>query len=167
MEFMHHLLHTEDKELKMITKLLPDQISRFWPVIKYAVEESLPPTVGDHPDKLNRILSGMLSGKLDVWASYRHLPDGTTKFDGIGVTQILYDDASNTYSMLIYAVYAYEKTLPETWADAFETVSKYAVSKGCTRYVAYSSIPYVVEMAKKFGANTDFTFISFPLPKSV
>ena len=146
----------------MITKLLPDQISRFWPIIKYAVEESLPPTVGDHPDKMNRILSAMLCGKLDVWASYRHEGE-VTRFDGIGVTQVLYDDASDTKSMLIYAVYAYEKTLPSTWADAFETISKYAKSKGCRRYVAYSSIPYVIEQAKLFGGDTSFTFISFPL----
>jgi hypothetical protein len=150
----------------MITQLLPDQISKFWPIIKYAVEESLPPTVGEHPDKMNRILSAMLSGKLDVWASYRHLENGITKVDGIGVTQIIYDEASNTKSMLIYAVYAYEKTLPETWIDSFETISKYAISKGCIRYVAYSSIPYVIEMAKKFGGDTSFTFISFPLSSS-
>jgi hypothetical protein len=150
----------------MLTKLLPDQISKFWPIIKYAVEQSLPPTVGDHPDKMNRILSGMLSGKLDVWASYRK-EEGVAKFDGIGVTQVLYDEASNTKSMLIYAIYAYEKTTPETWSDAFEAVSKYAISKGCNRYVAYSSVPYVVDMAKQFGADTSFTFLSFPLPKSV
>ena len=150
----------------MLTKLLPDQISKFWPIIKYAVEQSLPPTVGDHPDKMNRILSGMLSGKLDVWASYRK-EEGVAKFDGIGVTQVLYDEASNTKSMLIYAIYAYEKTTPETWSDAFETVSKYAISKGCNRYVAYSSVPYIVDMAKQFGADTSFTFLSFPLPKSV
>jgi hypothetical protein len=148
----------------MLTKLLPEQISKFWPVIKYAVEESLPPTIGDHPDKMNRILSGLLSGKLDAWASYRHLPNEVTKFEGIAVTQILYDEASNTYSMLIYVAYAYEKMAPESWVEAYETVGKYARSKGCTRYIAYSSLPYLIDMAKKFGADTSFTFISFPLP---
>jgi len=147
----------------MLTKLLPDQISKFWPIIKYAVEESLPPTVGDHPDKMNRILSAMLRGSLDVWASYIHQEDGTTKFDGIGVTQILYDDASDTKSMLIYTVYAYEKTTPATWAEAFEAIGKYAKSKGCTKYIAYSCVPYIVEKAKLFGGDTSFTFISFPL----
>jgi hypothetical protein len=150
----------------MITKLLPDQISKFWPVVKYAVEQSLPPTVGDHPDKMNRVLSGMLSGKLDVWVSYRHEGE-VTKFDGIIVTQILYDDASNTKSLLIYSIYAYESTLPTTWAEGFESLFKYAKSKGCYKCIAYSSVPYVVEQAKKFGADTSFTFISFPLPSSV
>jgi len=163
---MHLLHHSEDKELKMLTRMLPDQISRFWPVVKYALEQALPPTVGDHPDRMNRILSGMLSGKLDVWASYRHLEE-VTKFDGIVVTQILYDDASNTKSLLIYAIHAYEDTLPETWTEGFETLFKYAKAQGCYRCVAYSSVPYVVEQAKKYGADTSFTFISFPLPKTV
>lgn len=149
----------------MLTKLLPNQISNFWLIIKYAVEQSLPPTVGDHPDKMNRILSGMLSGKLDVWASYRH-EEEVTKFDGIVVTQLLYDDASNTKSLLIYAIYAYEDTLPSTWTEGFEILFKYAKSKGCYRCVAYSSVPYVVEQAKKLGADTSFTFISFPLSSS-
>ncbi len=151
----------------MLTKLIPEQISKFWPIIKYAIEESVPPTVGEHPDKMNRLLSGMLSGKLDVWASYDHLEDGTTKFNGIAVTQILYDDASNTYSLLFYAVYAYDKTTDKTWLEGYETLSKYAVSKGCTRFIAYSTLPYLIEMANKYGADTSYTFISFPLPKSV
>jgi len=163
---MHHLHHLEDKELKMVTKLLPDQIAKFWPVIKYAVEQSVPPTVGEHPDKMNRILSAMLSGKLDVWVSYQHQEDGVTKFDGIGVTQILYDEASHTKSLLIYAVYAYEKTVPETWAEAYEAVGKYALSQGCNRYIAYSSVPFIIEQAKRFGGDTSFTFISLPLPSS-
>jgi len=151
----------------MITQLLPDQISEFWPIIKYAVEQSLPPTVGDHPDKMNRILSAMLSGRLDVWASYRKETEDKIKFDGIGITQVIYDDASNTKSMLIYAIYAYEETLPSTWVEAYETISKYAMAKGCSRCVAYSSVPYVVKQAKLFGADTSFTFLSFPLPKTV
>jgi hypothetical protein len=69
--------------------------------------------------------------------------------------------------MLIYAVYAYENTLPSTWAEAFEAVSKYAVAQGCSRYIAYSSVPYIIEKAKLFGGDTSFTFISFPLPRSL
>jgi len=151
----------------MLTKLLPDQISKFWPVIKYAVEESLPPIAqGEHPDKMNRILSGMLSDKLEVWASYRHLEDGVIKFEGLMITQILYDDASNIYNMLIYAIYAYDSTTLETWLEGYETLTKYARSKGCTNLIAYSSVQRIINIAKKLGADTSFTFISFPL-KSV
>ena len=149
----------------MLTRLLPDQISKFWPVIKYGVEQSIPPTVGEHLDKLNRLLSGMLSGKLDVWASYNHL-ENVTKFEGIVVTQILYDDASNTKSLLIYAIYAYNTLAEETWREAYEALGKYALSQGCNRFVAYSSEPFVIRQAKLLGGDTSFTFISFPLPSA-
>jgi len=148
----------------MLTQLLPDQISKFWPVIKYAVEEALPPTVkGEHPDKMNRILSGMLSGKLDVWASYKHQLDNVIKFEGIVVTQILFDDASGIYNLLIYAVYAYEDTSPDTWTDGYETLVKYAKVHKCVNVIAYSCVPRIIQLAKGLGADTSFTFISFPL----
>ena len=157
------LLHV-DKENRMITKLLPEQISKFWPIIKHAIEESLPPTVGDHPDKMNRILSSCLSGELDVWASYhKGESESGIVFEGIGLTSILYDPPSNTKSLLIYCMFGYEKSLETSWIEAFEGVSEYAKSKGCSRIVAYSSVPYIIERAKQFGGNTDYTFISFPL----
>jgi len=152
----------------MLTKLLPDQISKFWPVIKYAVEESLPPTTfGEHPDKMNRVLSAALCGKLDIWASYKHQENEATKFEGIVVTQLLYDDASGINNLLIYAVYAYENTDNETWAEGYETLAKYAKSKKCLNLVAYSSVPRIVNIAKRLGADASFTFISFPIPKTV
>jgi hypothetical protein len=150
----------------MLTQLLPDQISKFWPVIKYAIEEALPPTIkGEHPDKMNRILSAALSGKLDVWASYDRINE-VTKFNGIVVTQILYDDASNVYNLLIYVVFAYENTTTKTWEEGYEALAKYAKSKKCTNMIAYSSVPKIVSIAKAFGADTSFTLISIPLPSS-
>ena len=163
---MHLLHHLEDKELSMLTQLLPDQISKFWPVIKYAIEEAIPPTIkGEHPDKMNRILSAALSGKLDVWASYIRNKD-SVKFDGIAVTQVVYDEASNVYNLLIYAVFAYENTSAETWKEGYEALMKYAKAKKCSNLIAYSSVPRIVNIAKSLGADTSFTFISFPLPSS-
>ena len=144
----------------MLTKLLPDQISTFWPVIKYAVEQSLPPTVGEHPDKMNRMLSAMLRGDLEVWASYQQ-PE--RKFEAIVVTQILYDDASNMKNLLLYCVYGYIKISDSSWIEAWEAMNKYAASLGCKKIVCYSSNPFIIQQAKLFGGDTSFTFISFPI----
>ena len=148
----------------MLTQLLPDQISKFWPIIKYGIEQSVPPTVGEHPDKMNRLLSAALCGKLDVWVSYKHL-DNVTKFEAMVVTQITYDEASNTKSLLIYALYAYADIAEESWTEAYMALGKYALSKGCSRYIAYTSVPFIVQKAKLHGADTSFTFISLPIPK--
>ena len=150
----------------MLTRLTPEQISKFWDVIKYAVEDSLPPTVSDHPDKMNRILSSALSGKTDVWASYTKNEKGNN-FEGIGLTRILYDDASGTKSFLLYCMYGYNKIDESSWVPVFDKLTKYAKSKGCSRIVAYSSVPHIIKMSKMLGAETDYTFISFDLNKTV
>ena len=149
----------------MLTRLLPDQVSKFWDIIKFAIEESLPPIVGENPDKMNRILTSILSGKTQCWASYRR--DGEKLiFEGICLTKIIYEDASDTRNLLIYAVYSYKKTVEESWMDAFLSVAKYAVAQKCTQVVAYSNVPYIVQKAKKYGGNTDFTFITFNIHKT-
>ncbi len=148
----------------MITKFLPEQISKFWPIIKYAVEESLPPITGEHPDKMNRMLSAMLSGKVEVWASYTK---DDNKFEAILVTQFLYDDASNTKNLLLYCLYGYTNISLSSYRDALVFISKYAKSKGCHSLVAYSSNKDLVKFVSVLGANIDYTFISFELNKIV
>ena len=159
---MPHQHRLEDKEIKMLTKLLPDQIAKFWPVIKYAVEESLPPTVGEHSDKMNRVLSAMLCGKLEVWISYKR-NENDTKIEAVLVTQFLYDEASNTKNLLLYCLYGYSVISNESWVEGFEAISKYAKAEGCSEVLAYSANEDVVSMSKKFGADTSFTFISFKI----
>ena len=150
----------------MLVKLLPEQVAEFWDIIKFAVEESLPPIVGDHPDKMNRILSSLLSGKTECWASYRRGEEGTV-FEGICLTKIIYDDASDTRNLLLYCIYGYEKTLEEAWMEAFRSVAKYAKAKGCNDIVGYTDVPYLIEKAKLFGGDTSYTFVSFNINKTI
>jgi len=150
----------------MLTRLLPDQIANFWDIIKYAVEQSLPPIVGESPDKMDRILSACLSGKIQVWASYRREEEGTV-FEGICLTKIIYDDASNTKNLLLYCIYGYESTLEEAWMHAFRAVSKYAKKHGCNDIVGYTNVDYLIEKAALFGGDAKYTFISFNINKTI
>lgn len=150
----------------MLTKLLPEQVSRFWPIIKYAVEQSLPPIVGEHPDKMNRILSSALSGKVDVWASYIRDEEGA-KFEGLALTKTIYDDASNTRNLLIYCIYGYKAIDKSSWLHGLESLVKYAKSKGCIQIIAYTEFPYIVETAKRLGAEVKYTFLTFNVNKTV
>ena len=149
----------------MLTKLLPEQISKFWPIIKYAVEMSLPPIAGEHPDRMNRILASTLSGTTDVWASYTRGEEN--RFEGIVLTRLGYDETSNTKSLLIYCLYGYGEVNRNSWLQAIELLAKYAKSKGCSRVTAYTSEPYIVKLATDLGADVSYTFISFDLDKIV
>ena len=150
----------------MLTKLLPDQISNFWDIIKYSVEESLPPIVGDHPDRLNRILSSLLCGKSECWASYNRQDSGT-KFEGIVLTKMLYDDASDTRNLLIYCLYGYEDVNKESWLDGIKALAKYAKSKKCNQIIAYTEYDYIINIVKSLGGEAKFTFITFDTNETV
>jgi hypothetical protein len=144
----------------VINRMLPEQISEFWDVIKYAIEQSLPPIVGEHPDKMNRILSSALMGKVDVWASYEKV-NGSIKFNGIVLTVFQTDDISYTKSMMIYCLYGYENLNRSTWVEGFRGLLNYAKSKGCLFITAYTEFPLIVEMSKKLGADVRYHFLSF------
>ncbi len=146
----------------MLTKLLPEQIAQFWDIIKYAIEESLPPIAGEGSDKMNRILTSLLSGKSECWISYT--VDGKQrKLEGVGITKIQYDDVSDTKNLLVYCLYSWEGINRSSWTSGFKSLVKYASSKGCNRIIGYTEVPFIADMVKKLGGEARYTFISLPL----
>ena len=143
----------------MLTRLLPDQVSKFWDVISYAMEQSLPPTVGENPDKMNNILMAALSGKLDIWASYIK-DDKVNKFEGILATRVIYDDVTCMKNLLLYAAYGYDKISDDSWTSGLKTIVKYATLQKCSLIVAYSDVPRIKSLASSFGGDTSFSLIS-------
>jgi hypothetical protein len=150
----------------MLTKLLPDQVAKFWDIIKYSIEESLPPIAGESPDTMNNILTSLLTGKTQCWASYTRGPEGN-KFEGIILTKILLDDASMTRSLLIYCLYGYEKVNKNSWREGFLATAKFAKSMRCNRIVGYTNVPYLIDLAKVFGSDNTYQFVSFDIDKTV
>ena len=146
----------------MFTLLLPEQVAKFWNVIKYAIEQSLPPTVGDHPDKMNRILSATLSGKILVWASYSN-----RKFRGIVLTKTVYDDASDTKNLLVYCMYGYAGFSKDSWIEGLRSLTKYAESKGFSRIIAYTDVDDIVSIVNRLGGETRYRLISFDVNEIV
>lgn len=144
----------------MLVKLLPEQISRFWDVIRYALDNSPPLTTEvRYEDWINRILTSAMSGEIEVWASYRK--EEKLKFDGIALTSFELDKFIRVRSLLIYYVFAYGDTAKDTWVNGLKTLAEYAKSRRCTRVVAYSNVPEMIGIAEKLGGDTSVTFISF------
>lgn len=148
----------------MLNKLLPQQISTLWDVIKFGVQHSVPPTVREKPGVLDRILAACLWGELDVWVSYQKDEENKEiDIEAVSLTQVLYDEASDTSSLLLYSLYAFKHISEKSWEEAFNKVAEYAKSKGCSRIICYTKVDRIIEMAKVFNANTDYTFVSFDL----
>ena len=155
-----------DKDDYMLTKLLPEQVAKLWDVIKYGIDQSLPPLAYDHPDRLNRILSAALCNQIEVWVSYKK-SDETRKFEGVVVTKILYDDASNTRNLLIYCLYGYNDVSKISWKEGIETLAKYAKACKCSQVIAYTPSPYIIKIVKALGGDASYTFLSFDVNEIV
>ena len=148
----------------MLTKLLPDQIASFWNVIKYAIEDSIPPTATWTPNMTNKILSSLLCGKSHCWISY--VKGEQRKLEGVVVTQVLYDDISDTRNLLIYCLCSYDGFRESSWSNGLKALVKFAASRNCKNIVAYTDVPNIIKMVKKLGGETNQTFISLPLLKN-
>jgi hypothetical protein len=141
----------------MLTKLLPDQISKFWDIIKYAIEQSLPPVAGEHHNKMNNILFSALDVSIDVWASR----DKNNKFEGIVLTEILIDRPTRTKNLLIYCLYGYNKISELSWKSGFETLVKYAKGKGCSQIVAYTDVDAIIDVVNRLGGEAKYNLYLF------
>lgn len=141
---------------------MPDQISKFWEIIKYAIEESLPPIVGESPDKMNKILASLLIGKGQCWVSYDK-EDKENRFEGIVITKVLYDDISDTKNLLIYCLYGYEDVNKGSWLSGFKSLVKFAISQGCSQIIGYSDVPLILKVVERFKGETKYNFVRIPL----
>ena len=150
-----------------VTKLLPEEVAKHWDIIKYAVEQSMPPTSYDHPDMMNRVLSAALIGTVEVWAYYTKTEDRPPVFEGIGLSKEVYDEVSGTKNLLIYCLYGYNPVKLIGWRQKISVITKYAKAKGCSQVVAYSNNPFIIKMMHGLGANTEQTFISLDVNETV
>ena len=146
----------------MLIRLLPEQASSHWNDIKRAVEESLPPTVGGQSDRMQNILRSILTEDMIVWISTEQR-EGKNIITGMVLTSFVFDGNSGTKSLLIYVVYGYGEALSASWNDGLETLKKFAKANSCHRVIGYTNVPSLIMLAKRAGANVDYTFVSFTL----
>ena len=144
----------------MLIRLLPKQVSDHWDEISDHIKESLVPTVDVTPDLMNNILAALLSGKMVCWVS---VFDESSRINSICVTQVLYDDASDTKSLLFYSIYSINNMSEEEWKSGFETLRVYGKKLGCKKVIAYTNLDYIIDIAKMLGGEAKYTYLSIPL----
>lgn len=145
----------------MLLRLLPEQVTAYWGIIKEAMEKSIPPIVGDNENRMNNILAAFLANHLICWASYQK--GDKVNINAFMATTINSDYISGTKNLLIYAIYSTEETHLKDWEEGFEALSKYARSINCDSIIAYSKEPKILSLADKFKGDASYRFIKFPL----
>ena len=145
----------------MLLRLMPGQVHEYWDDIRAGLERALPRGV---PDRNARLLYGLQVGDLHVWVSFQKgMTPAENITDGALITYVQEDVAHKTNVLVIYAVWSITETRPSTWIEGFDAIKKFARSMGCSRIMAFSDEPKILQIAEKFGADTEYTLITWEL----
>lgn len=142
----------------MLVKLTPDQVAKYWDTLRPMIEIALPPIAdSDNEGRMNNILARILADNMHCWVVHRD-----NQIFGTSTTIIQEDVATGARDLLLYSVYATFGATEEDWTNAFETLERWAVSKGCKRCVGYTQNPNIVEILNRFKAELwTYGIISF------
>ena len=144
----------------MLLLLLPEQIPQYWDDIKEGLSRALPPGPIDRKAKL---LAGLQVGKIQCWISYQKT-EKETLVDGVVITALVDDQVHGLRNLLIYALWNIDEVHSSTWIEGFEALRKFAISKGCSRIVAYTDDSMLIDLAKgTLNGEAQYTFLTWDL----
>lgn len=146
----------------MITKLLPENVTANWDVVKEAIRGALPPFAIDSPDKMSRILESIILGQLEVWTYYDAAEAGL-HIMSIWTTSIITDPESQTKNLLIYSIFNYDHASPENWLAGITAMREYAKANDCAAITGFTKEPHILAFVDSVGGTTDVRFIRIPL----
>lgn len=150
----------------MLVRLLPDQVSDNWSLIKQAIEETLHPTYDESPEKTNNIFESLLLGSMVCWASMKK-KDDVSYLEGILITTVMEDKFSKTRNLLVYCIYSFTNQSTDlSWEQGLCQLIEFGRSLRCTKLVGYTRNKNIIKYAQRIGADLD-TFISIPLYKNL
>jgi hypothetical protein len=144
----------------MINQLLPDQIATLWDYIKYAFEESIPPSADKRIYDSNQVLSALLSGKAQCWIVYEKTAN-ERRFEGVVITEIIRDNIMGVRNLIIYSLYG-DNISNKSWREGLVALAKWGVRKGCKAIVGYTDNKLIIDKVLQFGGGIS-TFISIPI----
>jgi len=143
----------------MVQQIMPEQVPAFWEAAKDAIESAIPNVHGKPEQKLNNVLSSLLSGAMILWINFE---SEERKSNGLFITRVIEDDITDVKSLLMYCLHTYYPVSSMNWVEGWEAMRKYGMSLGCTRMVAYTDVPAIINEAKKVGGVTSYTFLDMP-----
>ena len=141
----------------MLAILLPEQICEHWDEIKGYIQEASPNPPGSTAERMNNILESLMIGRMTAWMSY----DENKKFDGLLVVSV-YDDIEGIRTMLVHSLWG-DNIKRSSWLSGWETIKKYAISKGCKKVVGYTKLESISKMLKSMSWNTEYTYCEMDL----
>jgi hypothetical protein len=146
----------------IMLKLLPEQISRHWDMIKYAIERTTRGGVEPTDEYLTLMAEKLVSGQVQCWATQQQ-ENGNISLMSLTFTSIITDSLTNIRNLIIIGVFAFSSLSDvKLWEFGLTTLRRFAKGNDCKNIVFYTDVPRLVEIAKEFGALTNITYGIIP-----
>jgi hypothetical protein len=148
----------------VLLRLQPDQISKYWDVVRYTLAVSVPPITKLTDRYFVKCLEALLAGKMQVWVFLEKVV--ATKLNAMVITEIVGDPLSGTKSLLVFAGATFEvdPNLKE-WKAATIKLMRFAKANNCVTMTSYVNNPRLMEIYKKIGICSEYFFVEIDLNK--
>lgn len=142
----------------MLIRLLPEQISYRWEIIKKTIVETSPPYADTSHEAMNNILMSLINGSLQCWIS---VIDG--KVDAILTTCIEEDIHSKTKNLIIYSLYGMRMLTGRSYVEGITALNKYAIGEGCEAIIAITKEEKIIRVIERFGGDASWKYLRLPI----
>lgn len=134
----------------MIIKLLPEQVVKFWDMLRFAIAETFMPRNSCTNQHLQAILANLLASKAQCWMAFDK-PGPERKFIGFMVTRIGEDPAIKERCLFIDSIYAFQMVPENIMFHAQETLEKFAKQNNCKSMATMTDADRIVKLAERNG----------------
>ncbi len=133
----------------MLLRMLPEQISNQWNILKPAIEASLPSNTVKSDEGLNNILKALLSNKMHCWV----LTDKAESEPYALATTSFIVDPIGAVSLFVYSLYGYRPIPMELWIEGFKGLQDWALKNHCANVLAFTDNKRVMSIVEDLGGN--------------
>jgi hypothetical protein len=139
----------------MLIRLLPQQIVKFWDMVRFAIAETFMPRKSCTNEHLQWILSRLLASKMELWMAFTK----DKKFLGFVTTRIGTEQGNGEKVLYIESAYAYQGVPEDMLFAGIKTLESYAKKNNCKTLVAMTESDRVCKLTAKLGfANRYYLF---------
>jgi len=144
----------------MIIKLLPEQISKSWDLIRYGIMSVPSPIADMSAEGTRNILKHLLMGTVQCWAMFEK--DELTeeeKITGFILTTIADDLISGSKFLNIYDLFLTSTPKQEEFENGLKALQEFAKVNKCNKITAYTKVSGIIKIVEKLGFNIDYRFV--------
>lgn len=141
----------------MLLRLLPEQITKFWAYIKYALDE-VAATEGNTwtQERLNNVLQEMLVENVQVWICVIDDQSEDPKILALAVTSTFRDMGLGGNVLRLIALYGFDHVPIPEFENGYNVLAGFAKQKECVRIEAFTANEHIVRLAAGAGFKSTF-----------